>query len=86
MGEGWEGVMFPAAQVQNNEVPVNLDRVNQTIADKLGASPPPEPSPIKGSPMHTSFRVGERGRDTHYWAPPAQHRTCGFPAYGAYLG
>jgi hypothetical protein len=48
MGEGWEGVMFPAAQVQNNEVPVNLDRVNQTIADKLGASPPPEPSPIAG--------------------------------------
>ena len=28
----------------------------------------------------------ERGRDVHYWAHPAQHRTCGFPAYGAHLG
>ena len=32
------------------------------------------------------LRRTDRGRDTHYWAPPAQHRTCGFPAYGAYLG
>ena len=27
-----------------------------------------------------------RGRDTHYWAPPAQIRTCGIPAYGSYHG
>src|SRR4051794_3363429 len=27
-----------------------------------------------------------RGRDAHYWAPPAQNRTCGFPAYGSHLG
>ena len=27
-----------------------------------------------------------RGRSTHYWAPPAQIRTCGLPAYGSYLG
>ena len=27
-----------------------------------------------------------RGRDTHYWVPPAQHRTGGFPASGAHLG
>src|SRR5689334_7179217 len=27
-----------------------------------------------------------RGRDAHYWAPPAQIRTCGLPAYGSYLG
>src|SRR5271166_3068466 len=26
------------------------------------------------------------GRDAHYWAPPAQIRTCGLPAYGSYLG
>ena len=26
------------------------------------------------------------GRDVHYWAPPAQNRTCGFPAYGSHLG
>ena len=26
------------------------------------------------------------GRDTHYWAPPAQIRTCSFPAYGSHLG
>jgi hypothetical protein len=24
------------------------------------------------------------GRDAHYWAPPAQIRTCGIPAYGSY--
>ena len=27
-----------------------------------------------------------RGRDAHYSAPPAQNRTCGFPAYGSHLG
>ncbi len=27
-----------------------------------------------------------RGRDAHYWAPPAQNRTCGIPAYGSHLG
>src|SRR5271156_6220482 len=26
-----------------------------------------------------------RGRDAHYWAPPAQIHTCGFPACGSYL-
>jgi len=25
-----------------------------------------------------------RGRVAHYWAPPAQIRTCGIPAYGSY--
>ena len=28
----------------------------------------------------------DRGRDAHYWAPPAQNRTCGIPAYGSHLG
>jgi len=28
--------------------------------------------------------VEDRGRDAHYWAPPAQIRTCGIPAYGSY--
>ena len=27
-----------------------------------------------------------RGRDAHYWAPPAQIHTSGFPACGSYLG
>jgi len=27
-----------------------------------------------------------RGRDAHYWAPPAQIRRSGLPAYGSYLG
>src|SRR6516165_3361677 len=30
--------------------------------------------------------LGDRGRDAHCWTPPAQIRTCGFPAYGSYLG
>src|SRR5215467_6315060 len=30
--------------------------------------------------------VGSRGRDASYLAPPAQIRTCSFPAYGSYLG
>ena len=30
--------------------------------------------------------VTDRGRDAHCWAPPAQNRTCGFPAYGSHLG
>jgi hypothetical protein len=28
----------------------------------------------------------DRGRDAHYWAPPAQIRTCPIRAYGSYLG
>src|SRR6476660_9287365 len=31
-------------------------------------------------------RRPDRGRDAHRWAPPAQNRTCGFPAYGSHLG
>jgi len=31
-------------------------------------------------------RVPDRGRDAGYPAPPAQNRTCGFPAYGSHLG
>jgi hypothetical protein len=30
-------------------------------------------------------RIHGRGRDAHYCAPPAQIRTCGFPAYGSCL-
>jgi hypothetical protein len=26
------------------------------------------------------------GRDAHYWAPPAQNRTCSIPASGSHLG
>jgi hypothetical protein len=37
------------------------------------------------SPDATAFRFG-RGRDASYLAPPAQIRTCGFPAYGSHLG
>src|SRR5258708_21948353 len=33
----------------------------------------------------TLFAHG-RGRDASYLAPPAQNRTCGFPAYGSHLG
>src|ERR1700730_9962122 len=34
----------------------------------------------------TSFRLARRGRDASYLAPPAQIRTCSFPAYGSHLG
>ena len=29
--------------------------------------------------------IKDRGRDAHFWAPPAQIRTCRIPAYGSYL-
>src|SRR5580692_7974196 len=35
--------------------------------------------------MHRSNAIF-RGRDASYLAPPAQIRTCGFPAYGSHLG
>jgi very-short-patch-repair endonuclease len=41
----------------NNEVMANLDGVHQTIANELGASPPPQPSPIKGGGL---FRPDEQ--------------------------
>src|SRR3977135_1983075 len=35
----------------------------------------------------SGFAVGDDcGRDAHYWAPPAQNRTCGIPASGSHLG
>src|ERR1700730_17794127 len=48
-------------------------------------------APIDGSGRsRTKLRnrcpSGDCGRDTHYWAPPAQNRTGSFPAYGAHLG
>ena len=36
-----------------------------------------------GGSMSNPF---SRGRDASYLAPPAQIRTCSFPAYGSYLG
>src|ERR1700738_2334647 len=33
-----------------------------------------------------SWSSRDCGRDTHYWAPPAQNRTGSFPAYGSHLG
>jgi hypothetical protein len=30
--------------------------------------------------------ISDRGRDTYCYAPPAQNRTCGFPASGFHLG
>ena len=30
--------------------------------------------------------VGNRSGNAHYWTPPEQIRTGGFPAYGSYLG
>jgi hypothetical protein len=31
-------------------------------------------------------QCSDGGRDVHYWAPPAQNRTCGIPASGSHLG
>src|SRR5438876_34086 len=36
--------------------------------------------------LRNHLHFADRGRDVHYWAPPAQNRTCGFPAYGSHLG
>src|SRR5208283_2859953 len=44
---------------------------------------PPDDCTYQGGNYWTLFN---RGRDGHYWAPPAQIRTCGLPAYGSYLG
>src|ERR1700756_2753867 len=41
-------------------------------------------SPYPDSP--TAAKCIWRGRDASYLAPPAQNRTCGFPAYGSHLG
>ena len=36
--------------------------------------------------LHYGACITDCGRDAHYCAPPAQNRTCGFPAYGSHLG
>ena len=42
----------------------------------------PAPCP----PVDTTVCGTDCGRDAHYWAPPAQNRTCGIPASGSHLG
>jgi len=37
-----------------------------------------------GEPPWGKLKI--RGRDAHYWAPPAQIRASGIPAHGSYLG
>ena len=36
--------------------------------------------------MSQSSWLVDCGRDAHYWAPPAQNRTCGILASGSHLG
>src|ERR1035437_10733358 len=36
-----------------------------------------------GAELHRQPFPWDCGRDVHYWTPPAQIRTCGFPAYGS---
>src|ERR1700730_10390208 len=38
------------------------------------------------SDISSAAKLQFRGRDARYLAPPAQIRTCGFPAYGSHLG
>jgi hypothetical protein len=40
---------------------------------------------VDGEGRHGT-RLNDCGRDDHYWAPPAQNRTCGIPASGSHLG
>ncbi len=40
---------------------------------------------VPGADICSAANFG-RGRDASYLAPPAQSRTCGFPAYGSHLG
>ena len=40
-------------------------------------------APMPGQKLESDER---RGRDASYLAPPAQIRTCSFPAYGSHLG
>ena len=51
-GGGLGGGVFPAAQVENNEVPVNLDGVNQMIADELGRITPTRTLPLQGGGLY----------------------------------
>jgi hypothetical protein len=53
----------------------------QTTVDRRPALSPPT-----ARPASIRQELPDRGRDAHYWAPPAQNRTCGFPAYGSHLG
>src|SRR5882762_500975 len=43
-------------------------------------------SPIDVVGEKIERRLDDCGRDAHYWAPPAQNRTCGIPASGSHLG
>src|SRR3974377_1465454 len=41
---------------------------------------------VPGTDICSAANLELRGRDASYLAPPAQIRTCGFPAYGSHLG
>ena len=70
--------MTPTELARQLRVPAN--RITQIVQGKRS---------ITGD---TALRLGHwfgtsgRGRDASYLAPPAQTRTCSFPAYGSHLG
>src|SRR5215831_10739993 len=49
-------------------------------------SPRAGKSDAVGLPLDPVVLRAGRGSDANYLAPPAQIRTCSFPAYGSYLG
>src|SRR6202047_4009349 len=54
----------------------------------VGGGPSKGPRGSAALPIPDSRSAAKRlrGRDASYLAPPAQIRTCGFPAYGSHLG
>src|SRR5260370_2762345 len=53
---------------------------------RVAALPPPRGGAFDSPCAPRPPEGVDRGRDAHYCAPPAQIRTCGFPAYGSHLG
>jgi len=61
-----------------------FDRIARALPRKTHAiHQPPRQQPIG---YHIACAAIHRGGNAHYWAPPAQIRKCGLPAYGSYLG
>jgi hypothetical protein len=64
------------------------DRLPALMAAVSGIHPCSQTVPIGDLSRCSNLREQNcgRGRDASYLAPPAQNRTCGFPAYGSHLG
>jgi hypothetical protein len=77
----WFGNSFVLLTATERENPITKPLEQRRCAQQLEL-----PNLVGGFSSASKERCEDRGRDAHYWAPPAQIRTCPIKASGSRLG